>query len=103
MHHEIAVDSLLWFDYAKEKHSRSLPFTSSCRICSKSGDSYDQLNLGCLAAIQQFARQIQDYVDSYCALDNVSWSDSRFDSGSQRAGDTLAGLSFGGTLTGGSR
>ena len=42
-----------------------------------------------MAAIKELARKIQGYIDSYGDSDNVSWSGSRFDSGSQRAGDAL--------------
>ena len=47
--------------------------------------TYDQLNLGGVAAMEELARQIQGNIDSRSDLDNVSWSDVRLDSGSQRA------------------
>ena len=40
--------------------------------------TYDQLNLGDMAAVEEPARQIQSYVDAYIDPDNVSWADSHF-------------------------
>ena len=55
-----------------------------------SDGTYDQLNLGVVTATKELARQIQSHVNAYSDLDHVSWCDSRFDTGSRRAGDTLA-------------
>ena len=92
VHHEFSVDPLRWFaDFAMEEHWHSADAVHHqllgliWYICGTG----DQLNLGGLAATQELARQIQEYIDSYSGLDNMSWSNSRFDSGSQRAGETL--------------
>ena len=39
--------------------------------------------------MEDLARQIQSYVDAYSDPNNVSWADSRFYTGSQRAGGAL--------------
>ena len=39
--------------------------------------------------MEELARQIQSYVDANSDPDNVSWADSRFYTGSRRAGDAL--------------
>ena len=42
-----------------------------------------------MAAMEELARQIQSSVDACSDPDIVSWADSRFNTGSRRAGDAL--------------
>ena len=64
LHHELAVDPLRWWI--------QLWYTAG---------TYDQL--------PPWRRQIQSYIDAYSDHDNVSLADSRFHTGSRRAGDAL--------------
>ena len=67
--HELAVDPLRWFgDFVVEKH-----WHSSDVACQQlqgliqiwfSAGTYDQLNLGGVAAMEELARQIPIYVES---------------------------------------
>ena len=85
LHHELAVDPLRWFaDFAMEKplHSSDTVyqhFQELLRIWYTSG-AYDPVNFGGVAAMEELA-----IIDP----DNVSWADSRFYTGSRRAGDVL--------------
>ena len=94
LHHELAVDPLrLFADFAMEKHWHSSDAVNQqiqglIRIWYTAG-TYEQLNSGGLAAMEELARQIQSYVDAYSDPDNVSWADSRFYAGSRRAGDVV--------------
>ena len=94
LHHELAVDPLRWFaDFAVEKHWHSLDAENQqlqglIHIWYTAG-TYDQLNLGGVAAMEELARQIQSHVDPYSDPDNVSRADSRFYAGLRRAGDAL--------------
>ena len=94
MHHELAVESLLWFvDFAMEKHCRSSDAVQQQLLelipIRYIYGTYGQLNLGGVADFKELARQIQVFIDPYSDPDNVSLSDSRFDSGSQEL-ETLA-------------
>ena len=97
MHPKLAVDPLLWFaNFAMEKYWRSSAAVHQqlqglIQIWYING-THNQLNLGGMAAMKELARQIQDFSDSHGGSDDVSWSGSRLDSGSQRTGDTMAAL-----------
>ena len=56
---------------------------------SYTNGTYDQLNFGGVATVEELARQILICVDATSGPGNVSVSDSRFYIGSKRAGDAL--------------
>ena len=92
LHQELTVDPLRWIsESAAEKHWHSLDAVYQqmqllIQIWSTAG-AYDQFWR--VAAMEELARQMQSSVDAYNDPDNVSWSDSRFYTGSRRAGDAL--------------
>ena len=94
LHHLLAVDALRWFaDFAMEKHWHSSDavyqqLQGLIQIWYTAG-TYDQSNLGSVAAVEELARQIESSVDAWNDRDNVRSSDSRFYTGSRRAGDAL--------------
>ena len=81
---ELAVDPLTWFaTFEMEKYWRSsdedhTELQGLIQFWSSDG-TYDQLNLGGVAALNELARQIQSFVDAYSDPDHVNWSDSRSD------------------------
>ena len=73
LHHELAVDPLRWFaDFAMEKHWHSSDaayqqLQGLIKIWYTAG-TFDQLNLGGVAAVEELARQVQSCVDAYSDL-----------------------------------
>ena len=90
LHYELAVDPLRWFaDFAMAFIGCRLPALSGADPNLVHQQTYDQLNFGGVATVEELARQILICVDASSDPGNVSGSDSRFYIGSQRAGDAL--------------
>ena len=78
LHRELAVDPLRWIsDFAAEKHwhSSDAVYQQLQRLIQmwSTYGTYDQLNLGGVAAMEELTRQIQSYVDAFSDPDNTSW------------------------------
>ena len=97
LHFVLSVDSLLWCaDFAVGKHWHSSDAVDQqvqgmIQICY-TVCTCDQLNLGGVAAVEELARQIRIYVVVCGDPGNMSWSDSRFHTESNRAGDAWCRL-----------
>ena len=94
LHHELAEDPRRWFAaFTMEEHWHPSDavyhhLQGVFRIWCSDG-TYDMLNLGGVSALDDLARQILIYVDVSSDPGGVSWTVSRFYTGSHRAGDAL--------------